>query len=679
MPTDQPRPLGSAEHRATRDRIVRRFQELGYVATVLPDFVCDARIECAGVENILARRPNDATVPGVVVAAHYDSVAAGPGMSDDGVAVATLLETARAVRDIRTIRPVSFLVTDGEETGLFGAKAFVADPVARTLADTIINIENRGPAGAAFMFQTSRDNYGLVQQFARGARNPVSTSLFVSIYELLPNDTDLTVFKRAGFHGINFAAIRDPYAYHTPLDAHRRVNPRTVQHYGDNVLGSALEMAKASPQTRANHAVHFDVLSLFVVRWPERFSTPLAATLLLIASVFCTRRRKGIALSLLFIPAALLCVLLVSLLIGAIGTLRTASVPWLASPQLLLGAMWLTAVAVTILVAAWLRGRVDEVAMLTASTFWWSVIGLAVAFLLPGGSYLFLVPTVLLIIATAVAQRPGFACRALTLTSMLIAAVLWFPFAFVLYDALGARGLAVTAVAIFFVVAPSVPWFAIAGRTAAKVAFVGAFVLAWITAVLPASTRERPRPLNLTLYAEQGAATRWVATAMTVELKNAATFDNRKRPILPWSQAWRGYIADANEFRFPSPSATGTRTTAGATTIRRLRLASERDASMTALWFRSPERVTAVRVNGRSAPVERLRSRAWNRVVVHAAIATIELETAGSAAGFEAWVVDTVYGLPPSAANLIERRDAGGGAPHGAGDVSVAARRIAVQ
>jgi Zn-dependent M28 family amino/carboxypeptidase len=61
--------------------------------------------------------------------AHYDSVATGLGASDDTSGVATLLETARALRASgrRLANDVIFLFTDGEEQGWMGATAFVEE------------------------------------------------------------------------------------------------------------------------------------------------------------------------------------------------------------------------------------------------------------------------------------------------------------------------------------------------------------------------------------------------------------------------------------------------------------------------------------------------------------------------------------------------------------------------
>ena len=45
-----------------------------------------------------------------------------------------------------------------------------------------------------------------------------TSSLFSTVYRYMPNDTDLTVFRRRNIPGMNFAFIEGPTHYHTPLD-----------------------------------------------------------------------------------------------------------------------------------------------------------------------------------------------------------------------------------------------------------------------------------------------------------------------------------------------------------------------------------------------------------------------------------------------------------------------------
>ena len=72
----------------------------------------------------------DSSVCVVVVCAHWDTVAASPGVDDNGSGVAALLEAARLVagargREIRNT--VIFAALDKEEVGCEGSRAFIRD------------------------------------------------------------------------------------------------------------------------------------------------------------------------------------------------------------------------------------------------------------------------------------------------------------------------------------------------------------------------------------------------------------------------------------------------------------------------------------------------------------------------------------------------------------------------
>src|SRR4051812_8606029 len=290
---DTPHPVGTAAHDAIRDRLAAQFRALGYDVTIQRSFACSAWLTCSPVANVIARTSGDARPNALLLAAHYDSVAAGPGVSDDGVGVATLLEAARVLRNERFGNPIVYLVTDAEEAGLLGAEGFVADAGLLRNTAAVINVEARGTSGPSFLFETSRHNAWLARVIAQALPRPATSSLYYDIYELLPNDTDLTVFKRAGLAGVGFAHIGRPVHYHTPLDNLDNVTLSTLQHHGDHILAMARAMAASDlRQTSRGNAVWFDVLSFFVVWWPQRYSLVVAilSMLLLLAATFVMAR-----------------------------------------------------------------------------------------------------------------------------------------------------------------------------------------------------------------------------------------------------------------------------------------------------------------------------------------------------------------------------------------------------
>ena len=171
----RPRPIGSAAHAETRDYLLRELSSLGLTAEVQRASGVNRRtgsaLSAATVENVLARLKGVTDGPAVLLVCHYDSVPAGPGASDDGSGVASLLETARALKTQTPLRnDVIFLFTDAEETGLLGAKAFAEEHAWVKEVGVVLNFEARGHTGQSIMFETSPDNRWLVEQFASAAQ-----------------------------------------------------------------------------------------------------------------------------------------------------------------------------------------------------------------------------------------------------------------------------------------------------------------------------------------------------------------------------------------------------------------------------------------------------------------------------------------------------------------------------
>src|SRR5215469_15271705 len=222
---DLPHPVGSPADAMVRDRVIGELRKLGYEPEVQTAFACGAFGACATVNNIAARleaanpAPASANDASVLLTAHYDSVPAGPGVSDDGVGVAGVIEVARALKSMPPPKhPIIILVDDGEEAGLLGARAFAdSHPWARSVR-AAVNLDARGTSGPSLMFETGSANQWAIRLFASRAVHPATSSIGYTVYKRLPNDTDFSVFKAAGYQGLNFAFIDDVAHYHTPLD-----------------------------------------------------------------------------------------------------------------------------------------------------------------------------------------------------------------------------------------------------------------------------------------------------------------------------------------------------------------------------------------------------------------------------------------------------------------------------
>jgi hypothetical protein len=286
-------PIGSEANARVRETILNRLSALGFETDIQSGFVCNPLAVCGTPTNIIARlrapaRADAVDEDFVLLAAHYDSVPAGPGAADDAAGVATVLEIAR-VLTVRppTQHPIAILISDGEEAGLLGAFLFVRDhPLAKRIA-AAVNLEARGDSGPSLMFETGSANAWLMSLYRHAIARPITDSVYYAAYKSLPNNTDFSVFKAAGWQGFNFAFIGDVAHYHTALDTFDNIDLRSLQHQGDNALASLLALANgasARAQPKAD-AVYFDVFSRLLITWPAHASPALAGATLALLSI----------------------------------------------------------------------------------------------------------------------------------------------------------------------------------------------------------------------------------------------------------------------------------------------------------------------------------------------------------------------------------------------------------
>ena len=79
-------------------------------------------------------------------------------------------------------------------------------------------------------------------------RAPFTSSLFSTVYQYMPNNTDLTLFKQRQMPGIELRLHREPLPqYHSPLDNLVDVSSASLQHHGDNALAAVRGLTEAGP------------------------------------------------------------------------------------------------------------------------------------------------------------------------------------------------------------------------------------------------------------------------------------------------------------------------------------------------------------------------------------------------------------------------------------------------
>jgi hypothetical protein len=288
-----PHPVGSAANARVRDYLLAELRNLGLQPKVQAGTGVRGN-ELAWVENIHARIPGRASTGHVVLAAHYDSVAQAPGAADDAAGVAAILETARALRASPPLRnDIDLVITDGEEPGLLGAQAFVTAGVIDPSRSIVVNLEAGGSSGPSMLFQSSPGNKGLIEAFAQ-VKDPVGGSELAVLFELLPNDTDFTVFRDTGFSGLNLIFGDGHVQYHSPTDTPANLDRSSLQHHGDNMLGLARVFGEQQlPLPRGDEVTFFSLFGR-LVWYPAGLTVPLALLALgVFAGSLWYARRRG--------------------------------------------------------------------------------------------------------------------------------------------------------------------------------------------------------------------------------------------------------------------------------------------------------------------------------------------------------------------------------------------------
>lgn len=682
---NDPHPVGLPAHDAVLERLVKQFGAAGYETRLHRSFACTADANCAPVTNVIADLPGDARAEVLLVTAHYDSVPAGPGVSDDGVGVAAVLEVARAVRQQHFRNTVRFLITDGEEAGLLGAEAVARDPEMLRGVAAVINVEDRGTSGPSFLFETSRHNRWLIPIVARCLPRPATSSLFYEVYELLPNDTDLTVFKRLGLAGVNFAAIGHVVHYHTPLDNQANARPSLVQDHGDHILAMTRALANADlKQSTDDNAVFFDVLSMFVLWWPQRWTLLIAIGVLLLLLVFATSRLRdgsvtvnGITVGIISFFASIVLAALLALIAMWIIGLRTPVANWAAQPGPSIAAAWLIGIGCAVAVSSLLIHRAGFEGLFIGHAICWAALGIALARFLPGVSYIAIVPAAAFALSVAVSATAYADVAIGSIICAAVAAILHFPFGLLFYDAFGRP--AIIAIAIVLAMAsttfaPIVGAAVAVRRAALNAIFLTALACVAMQLVIAPFTPESPRRLNVR-YVDDGSHVEWEADALTPSLR-ALSFE-RRLVQLPWLNSPSTIAAlPAQPLALAPPEARVVLHEPRHITVQ---LRSPRGAQRLSLTFRT-SKGASVKVNGVTPPAEGHRHRSsfaagWRRVSVRASEATIDLYLQADEV-VEGVVSDYSFGAPAEAARIIAARNASTAVPSDDGDGVLIMRKV---
>ncbi|TKD67014.1 M20/M25/M40 family metallo-hydrolase [Flavobacterium sp. ASW18X] len=329
--------VGFIGHKHVRSYLVKALKELGLETYTQEGQTVGDWGNLSTAINIMAKIPgSDPNGKSLVLLSHYDSNPhSSLGASDAASGVATILEGVRAylASNKKAKNDIILLFTDAEELGLNGADLFVREhPWAKNVG-LVLNFEARGSGGPSYMLiETNRGNAKLIQEFTKAhPKYPVTNSLAYSIYKLLPNDTDLTVFREKGdIDGFNFAFIDDHFDYHTALDTYERLDKKTLKHQGTYLMPLLDHFSNADLTNvkSLTDYVYFNFPLYNMVSYPFDWIWPLFLGGVFIFFIVLTIGFKKSTLNALEIAKGFLPMLITLLVNGAIGYFTWSALQW---------------------------------------------------------------------------------------------------------------------------------------------------------------------------------------------------------------------------------------------------------------------------------------------------------------------------------------------------------------
>lgn len=422
--TKKPHFTGSPEHEVVRNYLVSELAKLGLQVEIQEQMAVNKKWRAATkTKNILARIKGSGNGKALLLLSHYDSNPhSSLGASDAGSGVVVILEGVRAFLAKKEIpkNDIIICISDAEELGLLGANAFVNHHPWAKEVGLVLNFEARGSGGPSYMLlETNGGNKKLIEAFQQANTDyPVANSLMYSIYKMLPNDTDLTVFREGkNIDGYNFAFIDDHFDYHTVQDSYERMDINSLNHQASYFMATLNYFANADLQNLKSDSdyVYYNFPYLGLVFYPFSWVIPMfivCAILFLLMLHFGVLKkkltRKGIIKGFYPFTASLL----TSAAVAFFGWKLLLKI----HPQYndilhgftYNGYYYIAAfVSLTLALCFWFykgyfvkRAKQD---LLVAPLFFWLVINGFVAFYLPGAAF-FILPVVILLGILFIAQ-----------------------------------------------------------------------------------------------------------------------------------------------------------------------------------------------------------------------------------------------------------------------------------
>ena len=283
---EKPRPVGSPENAATRGLLSDRLENMGFdigiheatgARTDLNEGKTESKV--GFTRNLIATRHGSDPTGTIVLATHIDSVNGAPAAADAGVGLSVILESLRALGEEAQRNDIAVLLVDGEEDGLLGSKALMdSGELDLTVPVVVLNHEARRTSGRPVITRWSGPMHAVLPVMPA----PEAASFTDALFEFIPNDTDFTEYRKAGWWGMDMAITGDSWAYHTPQDDSAHLDQSTLQHYGDMTLALTRDLVDTDLGSLGEES---EAPLLMTAPWGIAAFSPLVLRLLAVAAV----------------------------------------------------------------------------------------------------------------------------------------------------------------------------------------------------------------------------------------------------------------------------------------------------------------------------------------------------------------------------------------------------------
>lgn len=249
-----------------------RFSEAGLAVTTQPFPALGSTLHNV-IGTVLPESERSQSVPPLILAAHFDTVAGSPGADDNASALAVMLHVAHQVRTMTLARPIRFIAFNLEEENLLGSRAYTA--LLRNNGESIhgaIVLECVGyashqpnsqkiPPGVPIAVPTTGNFLAVIgnersrlltSSVAQAMKSylPIVPLVVPGNGEKLPDTrrSDHTSFWGQGFPAVmltDTANFRNPN-YHRPTDTLETLNLDFIAAVADGVTAAVSSMASPS-------------------------------------------------------------------------------------------------------------------------------------------------------------------------------------------------------------------------------------------------------------------------------------------------------------------------------------------------------------------------------------------------------------------------------------------------